>query len=250
MIRQVFGVGRMALALVTLVVGLVVVLAIGWWPGRIRGCRPAAWVAVGMSRMFATLFHIKVICHDREKLVKHRGFLFPNHDSFIDIIVLLSVMPFRFLSMAEVRSYPLIGLLAAAIGTVFVQREDKNSRSAARSALLTSLQEEPQPPIVVFPEGKIAPGDPLLPFRHGSFVLACENQIAFLPCALRYRPADLTPWAHGEGIGVAVWQLAQAGRSLYAEVIPLEPVQPQPEDDPAQLALAARQAIAATIATR
>jgi 1-acyl-sn-glycerol-3-phosphate acyltransferase len=237
----------MVLVLLTLVVGVGVILLVGWWPGRIRHCRPAGWVAVGMSRIFVWLFHIKVVFQAQEKLASHHGFLFANHDSFVDIMVLLSLMPFRFLSMAEVHSYPLIGLIAAAIGTVFVQRADKNSRTEARSALVTSLRQEPHPPLVVFPEGKLAPGDEVLPFRFGAFALACENQIAFLPCALRYRPADLTPWAHGEGLALAVWRLAQAGQPLYAEVIPLSPVQPQPTDDPEQLAVTTRQAIAAAI---
>lgn len=249
MLKQFLGAVRMVLALLALVTGAVVILLIGWWPGRIRHCRPAGWVAVGLSRLIVWLFHIKVVCQAPEKLANHQGFLFANHDSFIDIVVLLSILPLRFLSMAEVRSYPLIGLIAAAIGTVFVQREDKNSRTAARSALVTALRQESHPPLVIFPEGKLAPGDEVLPFRFGAFALACENQIAFLPCALRYRPTDLTPWAHGEGLALAVWRLAQADRPLYAEVIPLSLVQPQPTDDPERLAGATRQAIAKAIGT-
>lgn len=246
--QLVVGVGRVLLAVLALIVGALLILLIGWLPVRIRGCRPAAWVAVGLARLFLFLFHIKVLCPEVASLQVHRGFIFPNHDSYLDILVLSSITPVRFLSMAAVRNYPLIGMMAAAIGTVFVDREDAASRKAARSSLAATLRYEPHPPIVVFPEGKIQPGDAVLPFRYGAFALACENQVAYLPCALRYRPWELVTWHHSESLVTALWRLACARQPLYAELMPLPVVAPAPGADPAQLAETARQAIERAIA--
>lgn len=247
--QQLVGIGRVLLALLALILGALVILLIGWLPVRIGGCRPAAWVSMGLARIFVALFHLKVICPDVASLRAHRGFIFPNHDSYLDILVLLSITPVRFLSMAAVRTYPLIGGMAAAIGTVFVDRENAASRKAARSSLAATLRQEPHPPIVVFPEGKIEPGDAVLPFRYGAFALACENQVAYLPCALRYRPLDLVTWNHGESLVAALWRLACARQPLYAELLPLPVVTPAAEADPAQLAETARQAIESAIAS-
>jgi 1-acyl-sn-glycerol-3-phosphate acyltransferase len=247
--QQLLGIGRVSLALLALIIGALAILLVGWLPLRVRGCRPAAWVTVGLARLFMTLFHIKVVCPEAARLQAHRGFIFPNHDSYLDILVLLSITPVRFLAMSAVRNYPLIGSMAAAIGTVFVDREDSASRKAARSSLATSLRQEPHPPIVVFPEGKIQPGDAVLPFRYGAFALACENQAAYLPCALRYRPVTLVTWNHGESLVTALWRLACARHPLYAELLPLPAVAPAAEADPATLADAARRAIERAIAT-
>jgi 1-acyl-sn-glycerol-3-phosphate acyltransferase len=247
--QSVLGLGRVLIATVALLLGALMILLIGWLPVRIGGCRPAAWVVVGLARLFVILFHIKVVCPEAARLQAHRGFIFPNHDSYLDILVLLSITPVRFLSMAAVRTYPVIGGMAAAIGTVFVDREDSASRKAARSSLAASLRQEPHPPIVVFPEGKIQPGDEVLPFRYGAFALACENQIAYLPCALRYRPLDLVTWNHGESLVTALWRLACAGQPLYAELMPLPAFAPATDADPTALANTARLAIERAIAS-
>jgi 1-acyl-sn-glycerol-3-phosphate acyltransferase len=50
-----------------------------------------------------------------------------------------------------VRSMPVIGQVARSIGCVFVNRDDKQSRTEARTRL---AQVETFPPVVLFPEGK------------------------------------------------------------------------------------------------
>lgn len=231
---QFLGIIRLLMALIALIVGALLVLVACLWPWRVQRCRPAAWVTVWLARCFNRIFAIQVICPDAAKLRGHQGLIFPNHLSYLDIITLMSLMPVRFLSMAAVRNYPLIGWIAHAIGTVFVVREDENSRQQARAAIVDSFAKEPDPPLVLFPEGKIGKGDQLLPFRHGAFEIAVENSITFLPCVIRYRPLEVAAW-HNGSLFTPVWQLARFSGSLRVEVIPLEAVQPGIEDDPVQL---------------
>jgi len=240
--QKILGLFRLLLALIVLIVGVLLVLLACLWPWRVQQCRLAAWVTVWIVRSFNRIFAIQVICPDAAKLRRHQGLIFPNHLSYLDIITLLSLRPMRFLSMAAVRNYPLIGWIAQAIGTVFVVREDENSRHQAREAIVASFAQEPDPPIVLFPEGKLGLGNQLLPFRHGAFELAVEHGIAFLPCVLRYTPLEVATWQHG-GLWVSVWRLAQFSGSLQIEVIPLTVVQPGAEDDPVQLATMTQQAM-------
>jgi len=240
--KQLWGLARLVLTAVVLGTGVLIVLVAGLLPLRIRRRRPAAWVAMGMARLFNRLYNIQVVCPAPTTLRHHRGFIFPNHLSFLDVVVLQSLMPTRFLSMAAVRNYPLIGWLAVAIGTIFVVREDDQSRRQARDAIVQSYQQEADPPIVLFPEGKLGPGDRLLPFRHGAFEMAVEHGIAFVPCVLKYTPLAVALWRSGTIVG-AVWQLAQMQTPLRVEVTPLAVVQPQPGDDPVVLAQATQQAM-------
>ncbi len=244
--QQILAIIRLAVALVILIVGALLVLLACLWPWRVQKCRPAAWVTVWLARGFCRLFNVRVHCAEPTQLRQHQGLIFPNHLSYLDIIVLLSITPVRFLSMAAVRNYPLIGWIAHAIGTVFVVREDENSRQQARQAIVQSLAEEPDPPLVLFPEGKIGKGDRLLPFRHGAFEIAVEHGIAFLPCVLRYTPLEITAWHDGHLLA-PVWALAKFPGPLRVEVKPLTVVQPEPVDDPVQLVAMTEQRMAAAL---
>ena len=62
---------------------------------------------------------------DPQTIVQHRGFVFSNHVSFFDTLVMAYLLPMRFISKAEVKKWPFIGWIAAATGTQFVDREDK-----------------------------------------------------------------------------------------------------------------------------
>jgi 1-acyl-sn-glycerol-3-phosphate acyltransferase len=175
--------------------------------------------------------------------------ILPNHVSLLDTLALLSVTPVRFLGAAEILAYPVIGWIAASIGTVFVARTDRQSRQRARSDIVAALHADPYPPIVLFPEGRLGPGDRLYPFRYGAFALAVEHGVAYLPCALRYRPLAVARWhgAAGEELWPAAWRLACHTGPVLAEVMPLVQVLPEGDADPAQLAAGAQTAIAAAL---
>jgi len=231
---------RLSAIILTLFIGMIVILATSWMPLKIRGIRISAWPATIMARLALTILNVKVEYQHTEKLLTHSGFIFPNHLSFLDIIMMLHIIPVRFLSKAELRSWPLVGWIARGIGTVFVDRSDRDSREAARQAL---AEEDTFPPIVLFPEGGIfSPAEELKPFRYGAFEIAHAGTSPFYPCALQYEPLDIVFWAD-ESIWTAVWRFAKYKGPIYARINVLRMVSPQPDDDPKELALETHGAI-------
>ncbi len=107
-----------------------------------------------------------------------------NHRSYIDIAALLSLCPASFLAKSELASWPLLGPAARLGNTLFVERESKTSRRAARNAVARRLGEGV--PVVVFPEGTTTAGPGLLPFRPGIFATAAEAGITVVPVAVEY----------------------------------------------------------------
>ena len=200
----------------------------------------SGWMSVYMARFFDWLFNVKVNCPEPEKFYQHRGLLAPNHCSYLDIVVLLDVLPVRFLSAVEVKGRPGIGWMAAAANTVFVDRTSTESRRSAVSSIAKTFHEDPDPPIVIFPEGRLGFGKELFPFKLGVFSLATNFNIGYLPVALRYHEPEITVWKGGlgESLTEAVWRLACYQGPVHVDVIGLTPVLPGPADDP--LALAAR----------
>jgi 1-acyl-sn-glycerol-3-phosphate acyltransferase len=245
MIQVVAGV-RMALLAVSFLVGALAVFLAGLLPGRIRGVRPASWAVMGLAKVLCWLLRVQIVCHAPERLRASVGFLFPNYLSLLDPLVLLSVMPVRFVAAVEVLGYPVLGWMAKSVGTVFVARQDPTARKQARNEIAIALQQAPQPPVVLFPEGRLGPGASLYPFRFGAFAIAVEHELAYVPCGLRYRPREVVVWHGGAGESLlsALWRLALHLAPIRVDLLPQPVVQPRRTDNPAQLAEAAQTDIA------
>ncbi len=242
------GVLRLALVFVILVAGCMLVLIAGLVPLRVRRIRLGAWVVRGMVHLVCRVFNIQVACPNPSRLYKHEGLVFSNHFSHLDSLILTCVLPVRFLSNMKVASYPVVGWIAKSIGTVFVTREDPASRRQARTAVADALRREPYPPLVIFPEGRLGPGDELLPFRHGAFEIAAAQHISFMPCALRYDETNIDVWhKNGENLVPAFWRVAQFPGPVQVDVVPLAPVNLGADEDAVRLALATQTAIGAVL---
>ena len=96
-----------------------------------------------------------------------------NHTSYLDICLLGSVIPGSFIAKAEVRSWPLFGLLARLQRSVFVER--RVSRTVKhRDEIHKRLLEGDN--LILFPEGTSNDGNRVLPFKSAFFGVA-EKQI-------------------------------------------------------------------------
>ena len=125
---------RLAIFGLALGLGAIIILATAWLPIQIKGVRLAAWPITALGRFFVWLFAIRFNCAETKKFHQHHGFVFPNHQSFLDIILLVHIIPMRFLAKAEVRRWPFIGWIASGVNTVYVDRQDKRSRESGTYA--------------------------------------------------------------------------------------------------------------------
>lgn len=240
--------GSLRLIAISLVLlfGCIPTVVLGWIPVRFHGAKLSAWFVTLLTRLFNRIFSIRSTCTNPRRMARHRGLIVANHSSYLDVIALMNGSPARFMAAAEVRHMPVIGPMTAACETVYVDRKDKQSRLAARQAVTNALHGNPCPPIAIFPEGKLGPGDHLYPFHHGTFTPAIETGTAILPCAIRYNRPDVVTWYGGirqESIVTAVWRLATHRGRISIELIPLQPITPVPGDDPASLAAGAQRQI-------
>lgn len=238
------GVWRVTAIGIALALATLIILSLAWLPKRVHGVRLAAWPITWLARFFIRLFDVHITCAESEKFRQHHGFIFPNHNSLLDVILLVSILPMRFLAKVEVKQWPFIGWIATAVDTVFVNRQDKNSREQARQSI-TGLAH--YPPIVIFPEGGIyVPAETLHPFRYGAFEIAVQGSVPFIPCVFLYQPLNIAFWGD-EPLFTSVWRLATRPGPLHARLFALKIVHPAPDDDPRQLALEAHGAMEAIL---
>ena len=107
-----------------------------------------------------------------------------NHISWLDIVVLHAARHCRFVSKSELRHWPLIGMLAAGAGTLFIERESRRDAMRVVHHMAERLQAGDM--LAIFPEGTTSNGVDLLPFHANLFQAAIAAQAPVLPVALRF----------------------------------------------------------------
>jgi 1-acyl-sn-glycerol-3-phosphate acyltransferase len=111
-----------------------------------------------------------------------------NHVSWLDILAVHAVLPHaRFVSKADVKSWPLIARLVDAADTLYLERERK--RDALRVVHLVAEALGQGQTIAVFPEGTTSDGRALLPFHANLLQAAISARAQVQPVALRYSDA-------------------------------------------------------------
>jgi 1-acyl-sn-glycerol-3-phosphate acyltransferase len=89
-----------------------------------------------------------------------------NHVSYLDVLVIGSLVNATFVAKAEVASWPVLGFLARAAGTVFIER--RRACSASQRKHLAECLGGKQS-LVLFPEGTSSSGTQVGPFKTALF---------------------------------------------------------------------------------
>ncbi len=111
-----------------------------------------------------------------------------NHISWLDIFVINTVHPCRFVAKSDIRSWPLIGWLCDRSGTIFIARGRQRDVRRIYAGLVKSIHDGER--VAFFPEGTTAPQGTVLPFHANLFEAAIEAQVPVQLYALRYVDAD------------------------------------------------------------
>lgn len=110
--------------------------------------------------------------------------LVANHISWLDIPVMHAARHCRFISKSDVKGWPLLGRLATAAGTLYIER---SSRRDARRMVQTMQQALADGDVLaVFPEGTTGDGHTLLPFHANLLQAAVEGDAPVQPVGLRF----------------------------------------------------------------
>lgn len=110
--------------------------------------------------------------------------LVANHLSWLDITVLHAARHCRFISKADVGSWPLLGTLSSAAGTLYIDRSSRRDTLRMVQVMAEALQQRDV--LAVFPEGTTGDGQALLPFRPNLLEAAVQVDAPVQPVGLRF----------------------------------------------------------------
>ncbi|MDD2713088.1 MAG: lysophospholipid acyltransferase family protein [Simplicispira sp.] len=110
--------------------------------------------------------------------------LVANHLSWLDIVVMHAARHCRFVSKSDVQDWPLIGTLATAAGTLYIERRVRRDARRVVQQMAQALRERDV--LAVFPEGTTGDGTVLLPFHANLLQAALDANAPVQPVGLRF----------------------------------------------------------------
>lgn len=110
--------------------------------------------------------------------------LVANHISWLDISALHAARYCRFVSKSDVKGWPVIGRLAAGVGTLFIERQSRRDTRRIVHHMAASLSAGDV--LAVFPEGTTGDGVQLLPFHGNLLQAAISANVPVQPVALSF----------------------------------------------------------------
>ncbi|WP_343449056.1 lysophospholipid acyltransferase family protein [Micromonospora oryzae] len=246
--------GRLAAVLLMLAAGALLAGLLPVLPARERRAALRGW-ARGTTRAFG----VRLVA--RGRLPRRPSLVVANHASWLDVLALLAVAPARVLAKREVRRWPLVGPLAVAGGTLFVDRARPRALPAAVGRVAAVLRAGH--PVAVFPEGTTWCGAALdcRPgggFRPAVFQAAVDAGAPVVPVRIGYHlaaapapglssaraggPTTVGAFLGAESLGRSVWRVLGA-RGLTVTVTATAALHPGRDADRRRLARAAESAV-------
>lgn len=143
-----------------------------------------------------------------------------NHVSWLDIVVINSVMPSRFVSKAEVGDWPVLGRLVTAAGTLYLVRERRRDAMRVLGLMAQALRDGQS--VAVFPEGTTGAGDHIMHFHANLVQSAIDAPAPIQPVVLHYRDerhavSPAAAYIGDTGLLASLWMVACA-RQLTVSV--------------------------------
>jgi len=192
------------------------------------------------------------INHDQDAQPAPRALIVANHVSWLDIFVINTLHPCRFVAKSDIRDWPLIGWLCEKTGTIFISRGKLRDVRRIYQGLVTSLHDGEH--VAFFPEGTTATQGSVLPFHANLFEAAIEAGVPVQPYAVRYvdRDGNLHPAADFVGETTFVQSVVAVLKSggMRAELTVLPVIETRETSHRRELADAARNAIAEVLGDR
>ena len=147
--------------------------------------------------------------------------LVSNHISWVDIAALHAACHCRFVAKADVKRWPLIGILATGGATLYVKRESRRDAMRMVHCMVQALGARDI--LAVFPEGTTGNGESVLPFHASLIQAAILADSPVQPVAIQFvdaksgAPSQAVNYMGDDSLVRSIWRTLSA-RDLCAVV--------------------------------
>ena len=174
---------RLPLIFLHILAGLIILI---FFPKSIINLRPIHHkISQYWMKVLIFLFGLKII--SKGSISRKAKAFVSNHISFLDIIVLNSIVASNFIAKSEIKKWPVIGHLAGKTGTIFINRGDSDDNDNVIKSMKHYLNKDKN--IIFFPEGRIGNGVKIKKFHSKLFNSVAHTKSNLQPIFIRY-PVD------------------------------------------------------------
>ncbi len=124
--------------------------------------------------------------------------LIANHPSAFEDIGIPALFDVACLAKEEVRHWWIAGRISEAAGTLFVKREERASRNAAKQRIIDRLRAGTS--VALYPEGGCKGKRLHDSFRHGAFDISLRTGIPIVPVFIHYEAQNDFAWPDGVSV--------------------------------------------------
>lgn len=200
------------------------------------------------AKNFLEILNIKLVCRGTLPAEdEQRVILVANHISWLDILIIMTRYPVRFVAKAEILRWPLLNILCRNVGTIFIEREKRNDTLRVNQDISQVLIAGDS--IAIFPEGATTDGTVLLHFHASLLQSAATLQTSLYPVAISYHDMagkHNTSVAYLNITILVSLKLILAQPTIRAELFFLDPIRCQ-DKNRRELARLAEQAISGAL---
>lgn len=149
------------------------------------------WYNKACFKMFCFFLGMKTKIR-KGKLANTKNLLLVcNHNSYLDVFGLGSLLKINFVAKGDVKKWPLFGTVASLGNTVYISRD--RMKAGSQVDFMEKELEKRNNPLLVFPEGTSTDGNEVLPFKSSLFAMfekhigkKNNNQITIQPISIAY----------------------------------------------------------------
>ncbi len=121
-----------------------------------------------------------------------------NHPSAFEDIGIPALFDVASLAKEEVRYWWISGKISEAAGTLFVKRECRDSRNAAKQQIIDALRQGRS--VALYPEGGCKGKRLFSSFRFGAFDISLQTGIPIVPVYIHYESQNDFAWPDGVSV--------------------------------------------------
>ena len=147
--------------------------------------------------------------HEKNRhAIPNQYILIGNHPSSFEDVGIPATFPVHSLAKAEVADWWWAGRITVAAGTLYVQRESRESRKHASKQIIEALEQGKN--VVIYPEGGCKGRRIFESFRYGAFDISLETGVPILPIFLHYEAQDTFEWRSPYTLIQTFWRIIRS----------------------------------------
>ena len=164
---------------------------LSWLPWR--GRHPVARLFGAWCRAFVRALGVDLRLHQKNlKRLPERYILIANHPSAFEDIGIPALFDVVSLAKVQVADWFVVGRISKAAGTLYVDRDDPESRRAAVDTMVKAVESGQN--IALYPEGGCKGRRLYKEFLSGAFDVSIRTGIPVVPVFLHYEAQDDFEW--------------------------------------------------------